>query len=166
MTYQQTLLSYYFVHMIPNWLKCYYWWCYTQWVTERLKPFNVMIRKMAVKIKQVELEDIISSWKNHPSKQQVSIFFNNRVVNNWNSLSFDVISATSINSFKIKLDKCWQNKMYVAWKNKLYAFQLLFFRRRLLGDLCMFYLCPVWRYLRSRFGTLFAPGVEHFCGDI
>ena len=43
-------------------------------------------------------------------------FFNNRVVNNWNSLPFDVVNATSINSFKNKLDKCWENRMYVAWK--------------------------------------------------
>ena len=41
-------------------------------------------------------------------------FFNNRVVNNWNSLPFDVVNATSINSFKNKLDKCWENRMYVA----------------------------------------------------
>ena len=30
-------------------------------------------------------------------------FFNNRVVNNWNSLPFDVVNATSINSLKISL---------------------------------------------------------------
>ena len=41
-------------------------------------------------------------------------FFNNCVVNNWNSLPFDVVNATSINSFKNKLDKCWENRMYVA----------------------------------------------------
>ena len=41
-------------------------------------------------------------------------FFNNRVVNNWNSPPFDVVNATSINSFKNKLDKCWENRMYVA----------------------------------------------------
>ena len=41
-------------------------------------------------------------------------FFNNRVVNNWNSLRFDVVNTTSINSFKNKLDKCWENRMYVA----------------------------------------------------
>ena len=41
-------------------------------------------------------------------------FFSNRVVNNWNSFPFDVVNATSINSFKDKLDKCWENSMYVA----------------------------------------------------
>ena len=34
-------------------------------------------------------------------------FFNNCVVNNWNNLPFDIVNATSINSFKNKLDKCW-----------------------------------------------------------
>ena len=43
-------------------------------------------------------------------------FFNNCVVNNWNSLPFDVVKATSINSFKNKLEKCWENRIYVAWK--------------------------------------------------
>ena len=38
-------------------------------------------------------------------------FFNNRVVNNWNNLHFDVVNATSINSYKNKLDKCWENRM-------------------------------------------------------
>ena len=41
-------------------------------------------------------------------------FFNNRVVNNWNSLPSDAVNATSINSFKNKLDKCWGNRMHVA----------------------------------------------------
>ena len=41
-------------------------------------------------------------------------FFNKRVVNNWNSLPFGVVNATSINSFKNKLHKCWENRMYVA----------------------------------------------------
>ena len=41
-------------------------------------------------------------------------FFNKRVVNNWNILPFDVVNATSINSFKNKLDKCWENRMIVA----------------------------------------------------
>ena len=41
-------------------------------------------------------------------------FFNNHVVNNWNSLPFDAVNATSTNSFKNKLDQCWENRMYVA----------------------------------------------------
>ena len=45
---------------------------------------------------------------------KASEFFNNRVVNNWNSLPFDVVITTSINSFKNKLDKCWGNKIYIT----------------------------------------------------
>ena len=41
-------------------------------------------------------------------------FFNNRVVNNWDSLPFHFANATSIKSFKNKLAKCWENRMYVA----------------------------------------------------
>ena len=41
-------------------------------------------------------------------------FFNNHVVNNWNSLPSDAVNATSTNSFKNKLDQCWENRMYVA----------------------------------------------------
>ena len=41
-------------------------------------------------------------------------FFNNQVVNNWSSLPFDVVNAIFINSFKNKLDKCWENRMYVT----------------------------------------------------
>ena len=41
-------------------------------------------------------------------------FFNNRAVNNWNSVPFDLVNATSINSFKNKLEKCWENRMHVV----------------------------------------------------
>ena len=62
------------------------------------------------------LEDIISSWKNNLKTTIRQAFFNNRVVNNWNNLHFDVVNATSINSYNNKLDKCWENRMYVEWK--------------------------------------------------
>ena len=46
-----------------------------------------------------------------------SNFFNNRIVNNWNALSSDVIEAKSINSFKAKLDKIFEiNKTYKTTK--------------------------------------------------
>ena len=48
----------------------------------------------------------------------------------------------------------------------LYAFQLLFFPKRLLNDMRTIRLRPVSVYLRGRFGTLFTPGVEHFCGGL
>ena len=62
------------------------------------------------------LEDIISSWKNNLKATIRQAFFNNGVVNNWNNLHFDVVNATSINSYNNKLDKCWENRMYVEWK--------------------------------------------------
>ena len=33
-------------------------------------------------------------------------FFSHRVINSWNSLPDDVVSATSVNSFKSRVDKC------------------------------------------------------------
>ena len=39
-------------------------------------------------------------------------FFSVRVVNQWNSLPNDVVTASSTNVFKNKLDKHWQDKMY------------------------------------------------------
>ena len=48
-----------------------------------------------------------SNLKKPPFKTTIrQLFFNNRVVNNWSRLPFDVVNATSINSFKNKLDKC------------------------------------------------------------
>ena len=35
-------------------------------------------------------------------------FFSNRVVNSWNSLPNEVVTATSVNSFKNRLDKHWR----------------------------------------------------------
>ena len=46
------------------------------------------------------------------------------------------------------------------------CFSPVVYPKRLLSDLRTFRLPPVWGYLRDRFGTLFTPGVEHFCGDI
>ena len=40
-------------------------------------------------------------------------FFSNRVINNWNSLSEDIVNAPSVDSFKNKLDKYWKYKMFV-----------------------------------------------------
>ena len=37
-------------------------------------------------------------------------YFTNRVVKIWNSLSEDVISAPSVNAFKNRLDKYWENQ--------------------------------------------------------
>jgi len=47
------------------------------------------------------------------SKQQTSLdvrkfSFSQRVVQEWNKLSQDVVDATSVNQFKNRLDKFWQ----------------------------------------------------------
>lgn len=49
-----------------------------------------------------------------PSSRKVSRqrFFSVRVVNSWNHLPEDIVTAESINSFKNKLDKYWKEKMY------------------------------------------------------
>ena len=38
--------------------------------------------------------------------------FSTRIVNDWNALPDSVVSATSVNQFKARLDKHWKNKMY------------------------------------------------------
>ena len=40
--------------------------------------------------------------------------FSNRVVNNWNSLPEHVISAPTLNSFKARLDKHWEQMKYTS----------------------------------------------------
>ena len=40
-------------------------------------------------------------------------FFGNRVANIWNSLPTSVVQAPSLNSFKNRLDKLWEQYMYV-----------------------------------------------------
>ena len=39
--------------------------------------------------------------------------FGNRVVPDWNSLPSEVVNATSVNSFKNKLDKFWRDQHYI-----------------------------------------------------
>ena len=45
------------------------------------------------------------------------IFFTNRIVNNWNSLPYDVANATSVNSFKNKFDN-YKERISKWKKNK------------------------------------------------
>jgi len=39
-------------------------------------------------------------------------FFINRVINDWNSLPYNVVNALSVDSFKIGLDRFWINRMF------------------------------------------------------
>ena len=45
-------------------------------------------------------------------------FLDNRVVNNWKNLPFNVANATFINNFKNKLDKCSENRIMLGEKYK------------------------------------------------
>ena len=50
--------------------------------------------------------------KNH-FKLNLSQFFSQRVVNLWNALQEETVTATNINTFKNRLDREWENK---CWK--------------------------------------------------
>ena len=39
-------------------------------------------------------------------------FFSNRVVDDWNDLSSDIVTAESVDCFEKKLDEFWEGKMY------------------------------------------------------
>ena len=43
-------------------------------------------------------------------------FFSIRVINNWNSLPYEVVNAVSLDSFKSKLDNPWEDKVCVLIK--------------------------------------------------
>ena len=50
--------------------------------------------------------------KIHTNKSSYQHFFTNRIVNHWNGLPADVVSAETVNSFKNVLDKHFQNMTY------------------------------------------------------
>ena len=39
--------------------------------------------------------------------------FSIRIINDWNSLPYEVVKAVSLDSFKSKLDNAWEDKIYV-----------------------------------------------------
>jgi len=41
------------------------------------------------------------------------IFFSNRIINIWNSLTDSVVMADTVNQFKHRLDKYWENYNFV-----------------------------------------------------
>ena len=47
---------------------------------------------------------------NHCNTRNRLHFFSQRIINKWNNLTEDTISAPSINSFKNRLDKEWEGK--------------------------------------------------------
>ena len=62
----------------------------------------------------------VSVTRGHPlqivkartNTKKFSLFFTNRVTNNWNHLPVHVVKAGTINSFKNALDKEWKGQMY------------------------------------------------------
>ena len=50
--------------------------------------------------------------KFHTNSKRFRYFFTNRVITNWNSLTEDVVSASSLNMFKNKIDKVHRKDMY------------------------------------------------------
>ena len=50
--------------------------------------------------------------KNRTNTSLQAHFFTNRVINNWNNLPSEIVSAGTINSFKNKFDKYWGHLMY------------------------------------------------------
>ena len=53
-------------------------------------------------------------FKDHAIKRARRNSFTQRVVDDWNNLPVEVISAPSLNSFKKRLDDWWKEYHYVA----------------------------------------------------
>ena len=51
-------------------------------------------------------------YKEHGTKLPRINSFSNRIINDWNRLTPEIVSATSTNSFKNKLDNKWKERMY------------------------------------------------------
>ena len=49
-------------------------------------------------------------FQNHANRNRRKNFFTNRIVNTWNSLPEQIVTAPSVNSFKNRLDKHWRNQ--------------------------------------------------------
>ena len=55
------------------------------------------------------------SEKLHTKRAKLDVrssFFSQRIVSDWNSLPEDVVSSTSLNAFKSRLDRFWRNEQY------------------------------------------------------
>ena len=50
--------------------------------------------------------------KRRPEKSARQKFFTMRAVNEWNALPADIAEATTLNSFKYRLDKHWTHRMF------------------------------------------------------
>ena len=52
---------------------------------------------------------LLKTFSNHAQRQNI---FSQRVINNWNSLTEEVVSAETVNGFKNALDRHWRQRMY------------------------------------------------------
>ena len=53
-------------------------------------------------------------YKQHATKLTRINTFSNRIINDWNGLTSEIVTAISINSFKNKLDKHWKGRIFDA----------------------------------------------------
>jgi ribonuclease P/MRP protein subunit RPP40 len=86
---------------------------------DMLETFNIITDKVNVN------KDAIFKFNVMPTRgHQYKVFkpistkfvrtqcFSHRVINDWNSLPQEVVSAQTVNEFKTKLDKCWKEHQY------------------------------------------------------
>ena len=59
--------------------------------------------------------------KNHHRLQLRGNFFTQRVINSWNSLPEEVVASTSVECFKIRLDKFWEDNNVSAYNPDCYT---------------------------------------------
>ena len=91
-------------------------------------------------------------------------FLDNRVVNSWKNLPFDVPNATFSNNFKNKLDKCSENSIMLGEKYKQFicfwpaTFFLSVFWANRVRSVCL----RSGTISGADLGPLYTPGVEHF----
>ena len=50
--------------------------------------------------------------KDRNNTNRRSMFYSQRIVDEWNSLSEEVVMSPTLNFFKNRLDKFWSNRMY------------------------------------------------------
>ena len=53
-------------------------------------------------------------FKEHGAKLARTQTFSQRIVNNWNALPQNVVSESTTNGFKNKLDEHWKNRRYAT----------------------------------------------------
>ena len=53
-------------------------------------------------------------YKQHGTKLTRINIFSNRIINDWNGLTSEIVTATSMNLFKNMLDKYWKGRIFDA----------------------------------------------------